>query len=79
MRHLLALCIAILCMSMASVPDTQKPRREEAIALIQSTKGINVCGKQSSITDPYKLKKELEAKGCRVFIENSSIHVEYLQ
>jgi hypothetical protein len=48
-------------MSMASVPDTQKPRREEAIALIQSTKGINVCGKQSSVTDPYKLKKELEA------------------
>ena len=32
MRHLLALCIAILCMSMASVPDTQKPRREEAKA-----------------------------------------------
>jgi len=34
---------------MASVPDTQKPRREEAIALIQSTKGINVCGKEDSI------------------------------
>ena len=50
MRHLLALCIAILCMSMASVPDTQKPRREEAIALIQSTKGINVCGKRYATT-----------------------------
>mgnify|MGYP000847951415 FL=1 len=35
--------------------------------------------KQSSVTDPYNLKKELEAKGCRVFIENSSIHVEYPQ
>ena len=34
---------------------------------------------QSSVADPYKLKEELEAKGCRVFIENSSIHVEYPQ
>ena len=59
-------------MSMASVPDTQKPRREEAIALIQSTKGINVCGKQSSVTDPYKLKKELEADV--VFSSKSSIN-----
>lgn len=49
MRYLLTLCIAILCMSMASVPETQKSRHEEAIALIQSTKGINVCGKEDSI------------------------------
>ena len=34
---------------------------------------------QSSVTDIYKLKKELEAKGCRVLIENHSIHVEYPQ
>ena len=59
MRHLLTLCIAILCMSMASVPETQKSRHEEAIALIQSTKGINVCGKQSSITGMHMLKKKL--------------------
>ena len=35
--------------------------------------------KQSSVTDIYELKKELEAKGCRVLIENHSIHVEYPQ
>ena len=34
---------------------------------------------QSSVTDPNKLKKELEAKGCRVLIENNAIHVEYPQ
>ena len=34
---------------------------------------------QSSVTDPDKLKKELEARGCRVLIENHSIHVEYPQ
>ena len=34
---------------------------------------------QSSVTDIYKLRKELEAKGCRVLIENHSIHVEYPQ
>ena len=34
---------------------------------------------QSSVADPYKLKEELEAKGCRVLIENHSIHVEYPQ
>ena len=42
MRHLLALCIAILCMSMASVPDTQKPRREEAKRLVQSTQIMTI-------------------------------------
>ena len=35
--------------------------------------------KQSSVADIYKLRKELEAKGCRVLIENHSIHVEYPQ
>ena len=34
---------------------------------------------QSSVTDINKLRKELEAKGCRVLIENHSIHVEYPQ
>lgn len=50
MKYLLTLCIVILCMSMMSVPDTQKSRREEAMALVESAKSIHVVsGKQDSI------------------------------